>query len=335
MGRGVDKKRSRVGKKGGRSKKSGFEIEIQPPALRGRNIQEIERRARKKKEENERIKAYLSEKREAAIARVPPQELREKKILLKRFLRHISDFDFLDRAEIANFERYIDDAVTITRLTDVHGEIVMAQFIRQCGGTPLGIYKPGAGIDGLVIVSDGENLDFYDEMSRCFFEVPRRPSSRGKSLPEKRLFVIETKGPNANLGSADGYGPQMSAQWVANNLRANTDTWNAVDENIGLAELSRKADLSRGGHSESDRRIRWVMKNTIPLLIRAHSIDGDDWPEDIGTCEVLSYNDQIEDEDNTKKKPGIIMKKREVRARPFRDSLPSYGTPRNFMAMAR
>lgn len=243
-----------------------------------------------KKRQADKIQALAADRRGPHRARTESRNLQQKKAALSNFLERIADIGDLEPEEIANFQLYIRRAGSSAQLTDVHGEIVMAQFIRQYGGAPYFRYAPGPGIDGIVTFQrDGgrRRVGFDAAMSDAFPAVAGQRATTG-------LYIIETKGPGAVLGAAAGYGPQMSALWVSNNLRSNENLWTRINDDVGMPNLSRERDLSRGGHSESDKRINWVIRNTVPLLIHANPIKRDGaLPRVLGSCTLLVYQDCV------------------------------------------
>lgn len=237
------------------------------------------------------IRISVRKKKSSLRANLNP-DLMAAKARLSKFLGQARFGRFLTERQRHLFRVGINDATTQQRLTEIHGEIVLAYFIRKLDGEALYEWGAGTGIDGLSIPTK----DFRD---RLLAEIQRTnaPDSNktflGAAENSRALFVFEAKGPGAKLGGSGSGGEQMSAYWVAHNLRANDDAWAAVERIQQNTAVPQNERLSREiSIGKSHSRCTWVRANTLPILIEARPLrEGGRMSILLGDCIVLHYRD--------------------------------------------
>lgn len=221
---------------------------------------------------------------------------------LTEFLKKVRNKGFLTGPQATLFENGIENATVSSQLTEIHGEIVLAHFIRKLGGRASHEWSAGTGIDALSIPSDEFRGNFANEIDSSDAHKENIDVLKG-IIRSRALYVFETKGPHATLGSSAASGNQMSAYWVAQKLVAS-----AKDRAVAIkARLPREMAKGKARAAIQDR-INWVRANSLPILIEAKSFgDGGRLPVWLGRCAILRYDDRHVDE-NGNAGPSVVAR---------------------------
>ncbi len=213
------------------------------------------------------------------------------------------------------FRRAVNKPILKQKLTELHGEMVMAFYFRLNGIGPLYSWSAGTGVDGIAIREENR-VGFFG--------------------------IYEAKGPNAELTISDGKGWQMSDKWVAHTMPTTVRLAARINEShagnqesqdvtinglLGLYYKSKSAKKLLKSYKESFYgkeataqcgfdvlfdRIRWVRCNTKPFLIEA-----DPMPQTnnnriggvrIGILIPLIYGEAILNSDYSGDKPGEVQR---------------------------